>query len=204
MWENRRGDEKAGKFIYFNLYVANSCGPAYIRETNLMKKLILVALLVLLLFNISCIPERNCCVLPNPDTHVAAQKNGVLWSTFAAKGSLSNIDSLSLSASTTKDDINKLDSLNIKIAYNDKGTYPLQGNQAFYATFANGVKTTFKLDPAYNNVLTITTVQHIDNPATTNPNQVRITGTFSIKFIDPKNPDGITFTNGDFYALMNR
>lgn len=137
-----------------------------------------------------------------------AQKNGAPWSPFAVKGVLSVIDSLAISATSVSfqgSSAVRLDSLSIKIACLANGTYKLAGSQAYYVTFnQNGTLTGYQLDPSFNNVINITGFQEIDNPATMNPNVIKVTGTFNMKFIDPKNSGGISFSNGNFFVVVPR
>jgi len=170
-----------------------------------MKKfLYLIAILPLSLVW-SCNHHLICCTPPPPSATVTAQKNGVNWAPLFAGGTLSNADSLSISAtnavyqSTT---YHKIDTLNIKIAYTSPGTYSLKGNQAFYGVFNNNAVTGYKMDDTYNNVIVITGYERISNNNSTAPDQVKITGTFSIMFVDPNNPSGINFQNGNFYVLV--
>jgi hypothetical protein len=147
-----------------------------------------------------------CCDVAQRTTAITAQKNGVIWNPFFVSGSLSNIDSLAITAvSTSFNTTNtKLDTLNIKLLYANIGTYKLTGNQVYYATFANGTINSYQIDPTFNNELDVTGYETLHNPATTNPDEVKITGTFNIKFIDPANPAGISFLNGNFFTIISR
>lgn len=152
----------------------------------------------------SCKPEK-CCVIPEPPAKVTAQKDGAPWSPMFAKGILSATDSLSISATGAtyrSYPYQKTDTLNISILYNKPGTYQLQGNQAFYGVFNDNILTGYQLDASYNNVIVITGYKRLTDPYSSVPDQVKITGTFSLKFIDPNNPAGISFQNGSFYALV--
>jgi len=171
-----------------------------------MKKLVLILFSVFVLFHLSCIPEK-CCMSPQPSSHIMAEKNGVSWASFYVRATITNLDSLSVAASATTDSIypiGKLDSLNIKILYTGNSTYSLRSRQAFYATFTHGITKSYKLDTTYNNVLNITGYETLHNPATTNPDPIKVTGTFDLKFTDPNNPAGIHFSNGNFYTLLNQ
>ena len=173
-----------------------------------MKKLMYFVLFVTML-SVSCKPIiRYCCDVAQPSAVMTAQKNGVLWNPGGVKGILSPIDSLTIDATSIQLQtypLIKLDSLTIKIAYTSTGDYKLAGSQVFYATFnQNGTLNSYKLDTTFNNVINITSYQTLDNPYTTNPNEIEIKGTFNIKFIDPNNPAGISFSNGNFYVIMNQ
>jgi hypothetical protein len=171
-----------------------------------MKKIISVIFSIIILFNLSCKSDK-CCVLPQPSSHMAADKNGTAWNSFNVIGKLTVVDSLNIYAISGEENAGayiKADSLNIKILYSDKGTYPLHGNQVFYATFTNGVTKSYKLDTTYNNVFSIIGYETLHNPATTNPDEIKLTGTFDLKFIDPNNPSGISFSNGSFYTIMSQ
>lgn len=145
---------------------------------------------------------------PQPASHMDAIRNGNYWNTFWVKGTLSPIDSLNLSATSFTDNpggINpKADTLNFKILYHEKGTYTLHSNQVFYGTFANDVLTGYQLDTTYNNQIVITGFDVYHNGASTNPDMVKLSGTFSLKFIDPKNSTGINFVDAHFYTLIER
>jgi hypothetical protein len=143
--------------------------------------------------------------MPQPSAKVTAEKNGGGWSPQFAQGIMSQQDSLSISATSATylaSVYNKIDTLNIKIKYNSPGAYQLENGQAFYGIFNNGAVTGYQLDGTYNNVINITGYQRLSDPYTTVPDQVKITGTFSLKFIDPNNPSGISFQNGSFYTLV--
>lgn len=169
-----------------------------------MKRITCLALFATMLAIYSCKPEK-CCVIPEPPAKVTAQKDGATWSPRFAKGVLSELDSLSISATgitETAYPYKKLDTLNISIRYNKPGTYQLQVNQAFYGLFNDSGLTGYQLDPGYNNVIVITGYKRLTDPYSSVPDQVKITGTFSLKFIDPNNPAGISFQNGSFYAIV--
>lgn len=169
-----------------------------------MKKLIVILFSVIVLIDLSCKRDK-CCIPPQPSSHMTAEKNGAGWYTFDVISKLSETKSLAIyavSGDETPSGFAKADSLNFLISYTNTGSYNLHGNQAFYAIFNNGVTTSYRLDTTYNNVLNITGYEKLRNPATTNPDQIKITGTFNVKFIDPKNPTGISFLNGNFYTII--
>jgi len=143
--------------------------------------------------------------MPQPATKITAQKNGASWSPVYGKGVLSDLDSLSISATSVSYEpsaLNKIDTLNITIRYRDPGTYQLKGNQAFYGMFNNDALTGYQLDESYNNVVNITSYQRINGDVPNGPYYAKVTGTFSLKFIDPNNPAGIIFQNGSFYSMI--
>jgi len=171
-----------------------------------MRNLIIVVFLIFVLFNLSCEHDK-CCAPPLPASHIMASKNGVSWSSFWVNGTVSALDSLKIYARTTTDatyPTSKVDSMSFKILYTDIGNYSLHSNQVFYATFTNGVTKSYKLDTTYNNVLSITGYDRLHNQATTNPDPIKVSGTFNLKFIDPDNPAGISFTGGNFYTLISQ
>lgn len=172
-----------------------------------MRKLIYFILAIVLFVGQACVKSPKCCVLPQRPAELKAQKNGSLWYPSYASGKLSEADSLTINAtsiSPTGYDT-KLDSINIKLLYSVVQSYKLVDNQATYVTWnTDGTLNTYKLDPAFDNELNVTAYKTLDNPYTTNPNQIEISGTFSFKFIDPNNPAGITFSNGTFYTIMNQ
>lgn len=171
-----------------------------------MKKLLYLICFALLQFVCACtIPHRNCCTLPQPSTKVTAEKNGTSWSTVYARGYLSDLDSLSISATTVgfqSSVLNKIDTLNIKILYNTPGTYQLQGNDAFYGVFNNNVLTAYHLDPSYNNAIIITHYDRVNGDVPNGPYYAEIKGTFNLRFIDPNSSTGITFQSGNFYSML--
>lgn len=171
-----------------------------------MKKLVYLICFALVLSVCACtIPHHNCCTLPQPATKVTAEKNGASWSTIYASGYLSDLDSLSIAATTLSlqsSALNKIDTLNIKIRYNTPGTYQLQGNDAFYGVFNNNMLTGYHLDPSYNNAIVITNYDRVNGDAPNGPYYAEIKGTFSLRFIDPNSPTGITFQSGSFYSML--
>ncbi|MBS1524225.1 MAG: hypothetical protein JST19_01170 [Bacteroidetes bacterium] len=169
-----------------------------------MKKPVYLIICAFLLSVCSCRRDK-CCVIPEPPARITAEKNGVAWSPRFAKGVLSEIDSLSISATGITEQVypyKKIDTLNISILYNKPGIYPLQGSQAFYGIFKDNGLTGYRLDASYNNVINITGYERLSNPYSSAPDQVRITGTFSLRFINPNDPLGISFRNGSFYTLV--
>jgi hypothetical protein len=170
-----------------------------------MKKLAYLICLPALLIS-SCTNHYNCCTVAQPTAKVTAEKNGASWSPAFAGGVLSSQDSLSISATGAAYDASvnkKTDNFNIKIKYNTPGSFQLKSGQAFYGTFTNNALTTgYQLDESYNNVINITGHDRLSNPYSSVPDEVKITGTFSLKFIDPNNPSGITFQSGSFFALV--
>jgi hypothetical protein len=158
------------------------------------------------LFIVSC-TKPNGCDPAQMTAQITAQRNGVLWRPLFVKGSLSAADSLTLSAasaSTNSGLYTRVDSLSIKFLCTGIGNYKLHDNQVFYATFTNTVLNNYKIDTTYNNALNITGYQSLNNSSMMNPNQIRITGTFNVKFIDPNNPAGISFSGGAFNTVVNQ
>jgi hypothetical protein len=173
-----------------------------------MKKLSYLIVFVTLL-SVSCKPiRRDCCVLPQPGAAISAERNGLAWSARGVEGILSPTFEYTINATNIKSQTLppvKIDSLSIKIAYNSPGVYTLAANQVYYGTFnPDGTLNSYNLDPSFNNEINITSYQTLDNPYTLNPNQIEIKGTFNLKFIDPSNPAGISFSNGSFYTIMNQ
>ncbi|MGZ3814217.1 MAG: DUF6252 family protein [Mucilaginibacter sp.] len=172
-----------------------------------MKKSTCLIFSLLLAVFYGCTIPHYCCDLAKRWAEITALKNGVMWNPQYVNGTLSEIDSLKISAmngTVTSATFNKTDTLNIKVSYIGTGTYQLNNNKVFYATFANGITTRYKIDSSYNNVLNITSYQRFDNPGSTVPNDVELKGTFDIKFIDPNNPAGISISNATFYAIIQR
>jgi hypothetical protein len=135
-----------------------------------------------------------------------AQKNGTDWVPGFVKAVLSGIDSLNISASSINyksAQYDKVDTLYINMPYHKTtGTYQLKANQVFYGVFNNSALTGYQLDASYNNVINIAGFQTMSDTGSSLPDEAKITGTFSLKFVDPNNPSGITFQNGTFYAII--
>ena len=171
-----------------------------------MKNLVYVILGVGL-FIASCIKPNNGCDPAQMTAQITAERNGALWRPSFVKDSLSAIDSLMLSAtsgSTNTGNYAKFDSLAFRLLCTGTGSFKLRDNQVFYATFTNSGLNNYKIDTSYSNAVNITGFQHIDNSSMMAPNQIKITGTFNIKFIDPGNPAGISFLNGSLNIIVNQ
>ncbi len=159
------------------------------------------------LFIASCIKPNHGCDPAQMTAQITAKRNGVLWHPSFVKDSLRSIDSLMLSAtsgSTNGGSYAKFDSLALRLLCTGTGSYKLKDNQVFYATFTNNGLNNYKIDTSYNNAVNITGFQHIDNSSMMAPNQIKITGTFNIKFIDPGNPAGISFSDGSINIIVNQ
>jgi len=172
-----------------------------------MKTLAYLIILGAALLLASCSKKPLCCVPPRPSSGMTAEKNGVHWNTNDVVSKRSETNSLTIyaiSGDVIPGGFAKADSLNFLISYTNLGSYPLHGSQVFYDIFNKGDTTSYKLDTTYNNVLNITGYEVLHNPATTNPDPIKITGTFNIKFVDPKNPTGISFLNGNFYTIISQ
>jgi len=172
-----------------------------------MKRLTLLIFSLLLIVFYGCTIPHNCCDVAHKWAEITALRNGVAWNPQYANGTLTDLDSLKIAAmdgTVTGVNFVKTDTLNIKVSYIGTGTYQLNNNKVFYATFTNGATTRYKIDTTYNNVLNITSYQRFDNPGSSVPNDIELKGTFDIKFIDPNNPAGISISNATFYAIMQR
>ncbi|HVW14835.1 MAG TPA: DUF6252 family protein [Mucilaginibacter sp.] len=170
-----------------------------------MKNLILFIMAAGLLLASCTKPEG--CDPAQMATEMTAQKNGVLWRPLFVKSSFSAADSLSLSAtggSANQGNYNKGDSLTFRLLCTGIGSYKLYSNQVFYASFTDSGLKNYQIDTTYNNVLNITAYQAGDNSSMMSPNQIKITGTFNVKFIDPNNPAGISFLDGSFNTIVDR
>src|SRR5579872_604358 len=127
-----------------------------------MRKIFYLIVTVTSMSMYSCIGHHNCCEVAHRWAEITALKNGVAWSPQYVNGVLTDLDSLKIAAmsgTVTAAAFNKTDTLNIKVSYIGTGTYQLNNNRVFYATFANGATNRFKLDTTYNNVLNITSYQ---------------------------------------------
>jgi hypothetical protein len=144
------------------------------------------------------------CCTANRAAVATAQKNGVLWSPIGVGGSIYQDTYFNLAAGNylMNGAYTKIDSLNIETPTSDPGTYKLHSGDVFYATFANGTETDYKLDTTYNNVMNITSFQILDQSSGVEMREAEVKGTFNLKFIDPANPTGITFSNGSFYTIF--
>jgi len=172
-----------------------------------MKKLPFLIFSLLSLAFYGCTIPHYCCDVAQKWGQITASKNGVAWNPLYVNGTLTDLDSLkiaAMNATMTSNAITKIDTLNIKVSYIGTGIYKLDNNKVFYATFANGTATRYKIDTTYNNVLNITSYRRFDNPGSSVPDNVEIKGTFDLKFIDPNNPAGISISNATFYAIMQR
>jgi len=170
-----------------------------------MKKTFYLISSIVLIQLYACSRQPDCCVLPQPSAKITAEKNGAGWAPMFAKGFLSDLDSLSISATSVtyqSSAYTKIDTLNIKISYNTPGTYQLQGTDAFYGVFNDNVLTGYHLDPSYNNAIIITNYDRINGDAPNGLYYAEIKGTFSLRFIDPNSPTGITFQSGSFYSML--
>ena len=125
-----------------------------------------------------------------------AQKDTSAFKAIATSQIIGN-DTLKIIAIGQNAGSNLHDTLGFKINYSGIGTYLLTSNAAFYYTrLGNGDPDNhYKLDTLYHNVLVVTATDQ-------NPNG--ITGTFDIKFINPSDPAGIHFLNGDFKVALNK
>lgn len=147
------------------------------------------------LFFYSC--SRYCCdTPPPPDNFMLAQKDTSAFRALAA-GQLIGSDSLKITAIGQNTGTNLHDTLGFKINYSGIGTYQLTTNAAFYHTRVGngGPDNRYQLDTLYHNILVVTAADQ---------NPTGITGTFDIKFINPANPAGIHFLNGDFKVALNK
>jgi hypothetical protein len=179
--------------------------PLNWRKVVYMKNLVYLILLVPL-FGLSSCGSKICCTPAQRPGELTAQRNGANWSPLYVGGFIGQTDSITMMATNIQPaTFTKLDTLCLKISYSDNGTYKLTGNQVFYGTFnTNGAVTSYQLDPSFNNEITITGFEVLYNPATLNPDPTKVTGTFNLKFIDPNNPAGISFLDGNFYCIMSR
>ena len=170
-----------------------------------MKKFIYLICIVVL-FAYGCKRERNCCVLPQRSSGMTAERNDASWSPAGVSGTLTD-NSYILAAgsfSVLNSLYTKIDSLNIQIPSGAAvGTYKLSGSQVYYGTFGtNGTATPYKLDTTFNNVLNITSYTEMSNQYALDQNYVEIKGTFNLKFIDPSNTSGTSFSNGSFFTIL--
>jgi len=171
-----------------------------------MKKLTyLICTIILLTYG--CKPNRDCCVLPQKPSGITADKNGASWAPSGVTGTLvdENFTLAAGSFSSSGSTYAKIDSLNIQLTFNGTiGSYKLSGKQGYYAVFGNNgaVTTSYKLDTTFNNVLNVTSYKEMDNTNAIDQNYVLIKGTFSLKFIDPANASGISFSNGTFFTTI--
>jgi hypothetical protein len=170
-----------------------------------MKKLFIV--LFGISFLCSCLPHRDCCALQFHN-QFSAQKNGVSWLSVLSKAWFdTDQTTLNIIAKTLNQSVQPYayaDSLHLQLLDHAVGTHPLKGGQASYSTLLSGATNTYMLDTTFNNVVNITSYTVVHNPATTNPDQVKMLGTFSLRFTDPHNAAGLIFSAGNFDLVFDQ
>jgi hypothetical protein len=171
-----------------------------------MKKSYLLIIGLFITITFSCKKnEKLCCVLPTSDSRETAERNGILYETPDVHGALSTdsiaITSAGLAGISNNDFI--LDSLSVKLKYTGIGTYKLSQNQVYYfirlsltnTYSANTPVNTYTLDTNFDNSLTIS-----DYNSSTNI----MSGTFSVKFIDPNSATDISLLSGTFMFPVSK
>lgn len=167
-----------------------------------MKKLAYLLLLGAALLSASCSKKPLCCVLPQPVV-MTAQKNGAAWQMPIIKSTRSNTNDIFISTAGPQLLNTANDSLAINLQYNGVGSYTPTDENVTYTIFLNGVKTTYILDPAYDNKIDITTFEVQHNGATTNPDPTEMKATFNLRFTDPGHTTTIALLNGKFTAYLS-
>src|SRR5579872_7151438 len=140
-----------------------------------MKKFTLLIFSPLLMVFYGCVIPHNCCDVAHKWADITALRNGIAWNPQYVNGTMTDLDSLKIAAlDGTVAGVNfvKTDTLNIKVSYIGTGNYKLTAKQVFYATYTNGVSTSYKMDTPYNNVLNITSYQSFENSGSTVPNDI--------------------------------
>lgn len=162
-----------------------------------MKNLILITFSILVLFNISCQPEK-CCAPPPPPSAITAEKNGNAWLLPIIKSSfLNNNIAISTVGPYLLNTAN--DSLSISLAYTGLGSYTPTDQQFGYTVFTNGVKTKYLLDTNFYNSFNITefAVQSALDP-------VEMKATFNLRFVDPAHTTSVALAGGKFTAILHQ
>ncbi len=126
---------------------------------------------------------------------MSALRNNVEW-TAVASGSNTVNDTIKMLGVGVNMGSNLHDTLSIQIKYTSPGTYKIAPNQVFYHTrLGNGLPyNSYKIDTLFNNSVIVTGYD---------PNAARITGTFTLKFVDPADTAGISFLYGNFKVPTN-
>jgi hypothetical protein len=149
-------------------------------------------ILFIAIITVSCKRDQNVGMAANPTAVMTAQKNNVLWNpymeTIISNDTMTiNAKSISYNATVTPSIATVLDTMSIQVPYKGVGAYQLRSSQVIYRVYNNdGTVSNYKLDTTFNNVLNITAYKDLHNPATLNPDEFEITGTFNLKFLDPK------------------
>ena len=154
----------------------------------------------LLIMVLGCKKVQPLCCGLAPGNHIeTAQRNGMIYETPDIHGTLSTDSILITSAGQVSipDTAITLDSLSVNIKYTGPGTYKLLPGQVYYfirythiVPYApNTPVTTYLPDPAFNSSLTISSY---DQSTTI------MTGTFNLKFLNPKSNTDISILSGVF------
>jgi len=167
-----------------------------------MKKLAYLLLLGVALLSASC-GKRVCCVPPPAPPTVTAQKNGAAWQLPIIKSTRSSTNDVFISTVGPQLMNTAKDSLAINLQVTGVGSYKPTDANVTYTVFSNGVKTTYVLDPAYNNTIDITTFEVQHNEATTNPDPTEMKATFNLQFTDPDHTTTVTLLNGKFTVYLS-
>lgn len=164
-----------------------------------MKKLTLITLAILALFNSACRSDKCCTPAPQKQ-FIIAQKNGASWT---ADPSSSNIqgDMVALFGTNFSSSIEETLTMQFKVS--GTGNYPLKNTQAlYYNTIGRDVMTSrYQLDDSFANSVNVTSY---------NSNTNIISGTFSLKlkrvYPDSVNTaqNGIQFLEGKFNMALHK
>ncbi len=163
-----------------------------------MKKYLFILLSLTAVYVTSCSKKKDCCVLPQKNEFMIAEKSDKAWEapvTAAAYGP----DTISVYGSNINPGFEESFGFLLKI--NGKGTYMIKGNQGFYFnTVGRDVSVSgYKLDDSFTNNVT---VSQYDESAKI------VAGTFQMKFIKTYDnpagsyPDKIAFLNGKFKVII--
>ena len=163
-----------------------------------MKKYLLILLSATALFMTSCTKRKDCCVLPENDKFITAEKSGEQWKAIPTTTVFAQ-DTINVYAGNFKTGLEENFGFLIKLS--STSTYTLKGNEAYYYnTVGRDVSVSgYKLDDTFTNKVTVTSFDKITKI---------VTGTFQIKFIKTYDnptgsyPDNISFLNGKFKAAL--
>src|SRR5471032_693932 len=119
-----------------------------------MKNFVYFALSYFVLLNTACQPDK-CCVPPESQVYIRAQKDSVSWEANPANTTVQN-DTITI-VGTTNNPAALQETLMIKVKYTGLGNYNLVNDQAVYYTTAgqSAPIVTHKLDSLFANSLNI-------------------------------------------------
>jgi len=158
-----------------------------------MKNVIYLAVACFVLLSTACHPDK-CCVPPESQVYIRAQKDSALWEANPANNTVKN-DTIII-VGTTNNPGALEETLVIGVKYNGLGNYNLATGQAVYYTTAGHSTPIIKhdIDTLFANSLNISFYA-----------SGYIVGSFNLKFIDthPSTKD-ISFLQGRFKISLHK